>query len=356
MELDEDEGPSALNDDDGSGFMPILSSGDWEDDDTMEEEEHLLYFQAKGTIHDLKVEHRSRKNKTILDQERWEEQMSDLVEAYLDHCYHRRLGHPFEETVKERHTILVWSVFEHSLYDIPVFQCDRLQNASYIRSGFLPFNPLLNKSLVSLQTVELYHHLFMRCPHLGVQPFLRALCDLQGVRFKNNLSVQFSSAYDLYIRLTKSVRSHVTGGVASSRQLGLGLGQSNWILCTSGDLRLPIAGNQLLSPLGVAGPAQFLTTLGSLTPRTVTSQVLTSLDRTTPNWRMLNACPPLDGNNSLKRFERWERKEDGTLLGPTREKPDVQIQLQVKDQLHPLRIGQSDLIVRLVNKNKVECE
>ncbi|KAJ3983230.1 hypothetical protein F5890DRAFT_1475538 [Lentinula detonsa] len=138
---------------------------------------------------------------------------------------------------------------------------DRLQNASYIRSGFLPFNPLLNKSLVSLQTVELYHHLFMRCPRLEVQPFLRALCDFQGVRFKNNLSVQFSSAYNLYIRLTESVRS----------------------------------------------------------------QVLTSLDRTTPNWRMLNACPPLDGNNSLKRFERRERKEDGTLLGPTREKPDVRI-------------------------------
>ncbi|KAJ3732181.1 hypothetical protein DFJ43DRAFT_997981, partial [Lentinula guzmanii] len=145
--------------------------------------------------------------------------------------------------------------------------------------GFLPFNPLLNKSLVSLQMVELYHHLFMRCPRLGVQPFLRALCDLQGVRFKNNLSVQFSSAYDLYIRLTESVRS----------------------------------------------------------------RVLTSLDRTTPDWRMLNTCPPcqyevegeepqpirmmlaVDGNNSLKRFERRERKEDGTLLGPTREKPDVRI-------------------------------
>ncbi|KAJ3720205.1 hypothetical protein DFJ43DRAFT_1134089 [Lentinula guzmanii] len=207
MELDEDEGPSALNDDNGSEFMPILSSGDWEDDDTVEEEEHLLYFQAKGAIHDL------------------------------------------------------------------------LQNASYICSGFLPFNPLLNKSLVSLQTVELYHHLFMRCPRLGVQPFLRALCDLQGVRFKNNLSVQFSSAYDLYIRLTESVRS----------------------------------------------------------------RVLTSLDRTTPDWRMLNTCPPcqyevegeepqlirmmlaVDGNNSLKRFERREQKEDGTLLGPTREKPDVRI-------------------------------
>ncbi|KAJ3794126.1 hypothetical protein GGU11DRAFT_748273 [Lentinula aff. detonsa] len=79
---------------------------------------------------------------------------------------------------------------------------------------------------------------------------------------------------------TSSTSTVVTGGVASSRQLGLGLGQSNWILCTSGDLRLTIAGNQLISPLGVAGPAQFLTTLGSLTPRTVTTVL--SAARATP--------------------------------------------------------------------------
>lgn len=170
-------------------------------------------------------------------------------------------------------------VLEHSYYKIPVFQSDRIHNASYIRSGFLPFNPLLNKSVVSLQTVELYHGLFMRCPRLGVQPFVRALCDLQGVRFKNNLSVQFSSAYDLYIRLTEAVRQ----------------------------------------------------------------QVLQALGRTTPNWRMLNTCPPcqyevegefplpirmmcaLDGNNSLKRFERRERDEDGGLLGPVKERQDTRV-------------------------------
>ncbi|KAJ3990924.1 hypothetical protein F5050DRAFT_1542447, partial [Lentinula boryana] len=91
------------------------------------------------------------------------------------------------------------------------------------------------------------------CPRLGVQPFLRGLCDLQGVCFKNNFGVQFSSVYDLYIHLTESVRL----------------------------------------------------------------RVLISLDRTTPNWRLLNTCPPcqyevgeepqpirmmltVDGNNSLK--------------------------------------------------------
>ncbi|KAE9387561.1 hypothetical protein BT96DRAFT_1004976 [Gymnopus androsaceus JB14] len=117
----------------------------------------------------------------------------------------------------------------------------------------------------------------MRCPRLGIQPFIRALCDLQGVRFKNNLSVQFSSAYDLYVRLTETVRQ----------------------------------------------------------------KVLKALGRSTPNWRMLNACPPCqyevegeapqpirfmaaaDGNNSLKRVEQRERMEDGRFLGALRERLDT---------------------------------
>ncbi|KAJ3779889.1 hypothetical protein GGU10DRAFT_280185, partial [Lentinula aff. detonsa] len=222
--------------------------------------------------------------------------MPELLEAYLNYCLRRRSGQLYEGEVRERHILLVWSVFgtcssifhrlcthspasEHSNYEVPVFTSDRLNNASYLRSGFLPFNPLVNKSVVSLETVELYHHLFMRCPRLGIQPFIRALCDLQGVRFKNNVSVQFASAYDLYIRLADGVR------------------------------------NQVRSALG----------------------------RLTPNYRMLNTCPacqyevegepaqPIrmmaacDGNNSLKRFQRREPSGDGRMLGTVKERPDTRV-------------------------------
>ncbi|KAJ3784218.1 hypothetical protein GGU10DRAFT_271867 [Lentinula aff. detonsa] len=149
-------------------------------------------------------------------------------------------------------------------------------NSGYIRSGYLPVNPLVNRILIALDTVELYHNLFMRCPRLGIQPFVRAVCDLQGARFKNNLSVQFSSAYDLYCRLKQLTRS----------------------------------------------------------------KVLEALGRTTPNWRMLNSCPScqyevkdeptlpirmllaIDGNNSLKRFQRRERSLEGQELGPEKERED----------------------------------
>lgn len=140
------------------------------------------------------------------------------------------------------------------MQEILVFVLDTYINTGYIRSGYLPVNPLVNQTLIALNTMELYHSIFMRCPRLGIQPFVRAVCDLQGVRFKNNLSVQFSSAYNLYTRLIWSTHS----------------------------------------------------------------KVMAALGRDTPNWHMLNNCPScqyevkgeptlpirmllaIDGNNSLK--------------------------------------------------------
>ncbi|KAJ3741593.1 hypothetical protein DFH05DRAFT_1537192 [Lentinula detonsa] len=194
--------------------------------------------------------------------------MTELVDAYMDYCNRCWSDVAYDGIVKEKHRVMVWSIF------------DTYNNTSYIRSGYLPFNPLLNKSVVSFQTIELCHHLFMRCPRLGIQPFVRALCDLQGVRFKNNLSVQISAAYDLYICLVEGVRLKV-------RQ---------------------------------------------------------ALGRDALNWRMLNNCPccqyevvgepelaiqmllGIDSNNSLKRFQRREPpSENGKSLGPEKEREDNRV-------------------------------
>ena len=108
--------------------------------------------------------------------------------------------------------------------------------------------------------MNLYHKLFVRSPRLGVQPFAKALCDLEGVAFRPHLSSQIYAALDVYISLLNGVRERVR------------------------------------SLLGRQGR----------------------------NWRMLNACPScqyrlheddhlevrmiasMDGNDSLKRVERKE--------------------------------------------------
>ncbi|KAE9389097.1 hypothetical protein BT96DRAFT_1003578 [Gymnopus androsaceus JB14] len=155
MDLDDEQS-------DSDGNAPMQSAeppeaGDiWEDEED-EEDEELLYFRAKDAAQNFSElkDYQTRKQKTVIDQDQWNDKMPDLVDAFLDHVYCRNSGRVYEGVVRERHVILVWSTYEHATYEIPVFNSDRLNNASYIRSGFLPFNPLVNRSLVSLQTVEL---------------------------------------------------------------------------------------------------------------------------------------------------------------------------------------------------------
>ncbi|KAF9060754.1 hypothetical protein BDP27DRAFT_1162833, partial [Rhodocollybia butyracea] len=47
--------------------------------------------------------------------------------------------------------------------------------------------------------------LFCRCPRVTIQPFLKALSDVQGIAFKPYLMQQFSAAYDAYLKAKKRV-------------------------------------------------------------------------------------------------------------------------------------------------------
>ncbi|KAJ3925017.1 MAG: hypothetical protein NXY57DRAFT_873405, partial [Lentinula lateritia] len=48
--------------------------------------------------------------------------------------------------------------------------------------------------------------LFCRCPRLSIQPFIKALCDVQGFPFRPYLMQQVSSAYDAYLEVRARVR------------------------------------------------------------------------------------------------------------------------------------------------------
>ncbi|KAJ3991081.1 hypothetical protein F5050DRAFT_1716376 [Lentinula boryana] len=137
---------------------------EWEDEEAAIEEQ-LLYFRTREALQDYDFQGCWNQSKRILiDQDCWDEQMTKLVDAYMDYCNRRQSDVAYDGIVKEKHCIM--------------------------------------------------------CPRLGIQPFIRALCDLQGVRFKNNLLVQISAAYDLYIRLVEGVRLKV--------QQALGRDALNW--------------------------------------------------------------------------------------------------------------------------------
>jgi len=77
-----------------------------------------------------------------------------------------------------------------------------------------------------MRVLELYRNSHLRCPHLAIQPFVKGLCDLQGVSarsffcgrasdpriqfpFRPYLSQQFSICFDLYLSIREAVRKRV---------------------------------------------------------------------------------------------------------------------------------------------------
>ncbi|KAJ7832527.1 hypothetical protein B0H14DRAFT_3087771 [Mycena olivaceomarginata] len=144
----------------------------------------------------------------------------------------------------------------------------------------MPCSPHTPSVVITLRALEIFRVMQLRCPRLGIQAFVRSLCDLHAVPPRPYLGAQFSIAFDAYL----SIRAEVDRRVR--RELG----------------------------------------------------------RDTPNWRLKNTCPaclyklegepkltlPMlgtqDGNNSLKRFERRQRElflpTGSTIPGASKERLD----------------------------------
>ncbi|KAJ7467356.1 hypothetical protein B0H11DRAFT_2306441 [Mycena galericulata] len=148
------------------------------------------------------------------------------------------------------------------------------------KQGLVPVAPYHPTVVITTRALEVFRVVHLRCPRLGIQPFVRALCDIHGVAPRPWLSSQFSVAFDVYLAIRAVV-----------------------------DRRVEV-----------------------------------ELGRDAPDWRLKNACPPclyklegeapleiammmtIDGNNSLSRFALREREvvgEDGsTAPGASKERKD----------------------------------
>jgi hypothetical protein len=157
--------------------------------------------------------------------------------------------------------------------------------ATLVRQGLMPCAPFSPTLAFTTRLLELYRNSHLRCPHLAIQPFVKALCDLHSVSFRPYLSQQFSISYDLYLTIREEVHNCVNG----------------------------------------------------------------ALERNSPYWRLQHTCPActyklqgeaelifkmlvtMDGNDSLKRILRrdppaapaeGESTPDGPQVGNSRELPD----------------------------------
>ncbi|KAJ6538073.1 hypothetical protein B0H19DRAFT_1213662 [Mycena capillaripes] len=163
-------------------------------------------------------------------------------------------------------------------------QDEEHKEAERLKSEFwIPVAPYFPTVVITLRALEVYRLTHLRCPRLGIQAFVRALCNIHGVAPRAWLGRQFSVVFDVHLAILTAV-----------------------------DRRVQVA-----------------------------------LGRDALDWRLKNACPTcmykvegeaaleipfmctMDGNNSLARFELCEREEvntDGTTVpGASKERSDDRV-------------------------------
>ncbi|KAJ7056524.1 hypothetical protein C8F01DRAFT_1257193 [Mycena amicta] len=81
--------------------------------------------------------------------------------------------------------------------------------ASLLARGFVPCSPISPSVVISLEALEHYRVAHARCPRFVIQAFVKTLCDIHKVPYRQYLRAQFSIAYDLYLDLRRQAEKRV---------------------------------------------------------------------------------------------------------------------------------------------------
>ncbi|KAJ7818940.1 hypothetical protein B0H13DRAFT_2378621 [Mycena leptocephala] len=255
------------------GRMPADISHAGEDltDDAVEDAEQTLLEKLRAHHNKLwsrRRDNRTRGDRTQIRVNAFAAQMPQMVDAYMDWALDTAEGglgnlykHPEDAIVEATLRVYV---------------------------GLLPVAPHFPSVVITARALEVFRVTQLRCPCLGVQPFVRALCDIHGTAPRSYLSTQFSIAFDVYLAIRAGVDSRV--------QVALGRDTLDWRLKNACPACLyKLEGEPVI-------PLPFLATI--------------------------------DGNNSLKRFwhapfQRREREEVGadgkTVLCASKERKDDRV-------------------------------
>jgi hypothetical protein len=65
--------------------------------------------------------------------------------------------------------------------DVPVLVGEHYVASAYVGQGLMPTAPYLPNVVITIRTLKIFRAIQLCCPHLGVQAFIRTLCDIHGV-------------------------------------------------------------------------------------------------------------------------------------------------------------------------------
>ncbi|KAE9385347.1 hypothetical protein BT96DRAFT_1007129 [Gymnopus androsaceus JB14] len=186
---------------------PDGSDGEWE------EEQDEGFAKMREKMQDMMKkcykDFWTRRDRTDRTWANWENQMDELVTAYMDWDLIKTKNVKSSREPVELMDLSVVDVFGSSTKEVPLLSGLTYDSSSIILAGLMPTTPLSHKTAITTRTVSLYHSLFVHCLKLGIQPFIKTLCDSEGVPFKPYLVTQMSAAFDLYVAILNRIRLRV---------------------------------------------------------------------------------------------------------------------------------------------------
>ncbi|KAG6887198.1 hypothetical protein C0992_000143 [Termitomyces sp. T32_za158] len=158
---------------------------------------------------------RTRRDRIQNRIEAFQLQIDDIVNAYMN--WAALMGNnafeakptPSQGLIETSLKLHVMDVFQSFPFTLGLTPTDANILAALLCHGLLPTAPLKPTFAFSIRVVELYRITNLRSPHFTIEPFVKSLCDLHRIPFRQYLAQQFSIAFDLYL----DIRTHVSSRV-----------------------------------------------------------------------------------------------------------------------------------------------
>ncbi|KAG2151480.1 hypothetical protein DEU56DRAFT_869083 [Suillus clintonianus] len=109
--------------------------------------------------------------------------------------------------------VQVVDIFYAEKVSVTIAPTDHFIASALVRHGVIPCSPISPTVTISIDALELYRVTRLCSPHLSIQAFVKSICDLHGTVFHRYLSRQFSISFDLYLQLRSRVDSLVNATI-----------------------------------------------------------------------------------------------------------------------------------------------
>ncbi|KAF9490629.1 hypothetical protein BDN71DRAFT_1511118 [Pleurotus eryngii] len=84
-----------------------------------------------------------------------------------------------------------------------------MASIALVQNGYLGASPLVPTLAISLKTLELYRHLRLRKPSFSYEAFMKVLCDLYNVPYRQRWRNALANTYDIFLLLHHQIDARV---------------------------------------------------------------------------------------------------------------------------------------------------